>query len=163
MPVMFRWDKGLDFEAVRRDLERRLSRAKRGDQYSNLAVMLIQLVNGSRVSEAVEAWNRFLETGERELSVRVRKRRGVERKMLIPEQVKRRGVPRNTNQVKVAARRLGFNTHALRYAFIGWLGKQGVAPQLIGKITMHGDLDYILYYTQRTVAEEVLRRVVRGK
>jgi site-specific recombinase XerD len=136
--------------------------AKRITTVSNLAVLYIQLVNGSRVSEAVEAFNRFLETGKRELEIRVRKIKKFEtRRILIPSFIKRRGVPRKSGQVEVFAQRQGINTHSMRYAFIGYMGRRGVAPQIIAKITHHKKLDSILGYTQQKVADDLLDEVVK--
>ena len=54
---------------------------------------------------------------------------------------------------------LGYNTHALRYAYISYLAREGISAQIIAKITGHMTLKYILYYTQKTEAEKIQRRV----
>ncbi len=165
------WDRGVDFRVVRRELARLLRehlQRKAFRSYCYAAVLLIQLRNGSRVSEALEAALRFAEEGGREVQVRVRKhKRETLRLMVLPEELKPRDLqvcrsilsePRALERVKDYARkRLGVNSHSLRYAFITYLAKQGVQPQLIAKITGHAKLDYILRYTQRKKAEELLR------
>lgn len=167
------WDRGLDFDRVKSEFERELKNCGRGTTYSNLAVLYIQLLNGSRVSEAVDAFNEFLRTGKRDLQIRLRKRWRKDketgdvtqiiefRRMLIPSLIKRYGVPRTTSQVKVFAARRGMNTHSLRYAFVGHLSQQGIAPQLIAKITHHRKLDRIVDYTSQKIADELLGKIAK--
>ncbi|ESQ26983.1 MAG: hypothetical protein OSP8Acid_00760 [uncultured Acidilobus sp. OSP8] len=63
------WDSGLDFEeAYRRMLGHMLSPRSPYD-----VVLLVQLRNGSRVGEAVEATVRFCEAGQDQVLVRVEK------------------------------------------------------------------------------------------
>jgi len=140
--------------------------------------MLIQLYNGSRVGEAsafAVQWARhYLKTRNPEYraKIKVEKRRdGAERLMAFPIKVR---IPEEKlhaaaeylasvdpvklkNRVKVyAVKTIGINTHSLRYAFITHMLEQGVSPALIAKITGHAKLDYILHYTQRRKAEELL-------
>jgi site-specific recombinase XerD len=55
-----------------------------------------------------------------------------------------------------AKKTYGFNTHALRYAFVTYLLRRGVSPSIIAKITGHRSLDYILHYTEVKTAEDIL-------
>ncbi len=93
---MSNWDMGIDYEfafkrllnALKR-LEKATGRARVGYCYAQ--ILLIQLRNGSRVSEAVRAWLEFYKTGVRELRVRVSKKKREEyRLMVIPDEVERR-------------------------------------------------------------------------
>jgi len=169
------WDQGLEYNQVVKELERLMREARRKEQkkrYSNLAVCRIQVANGSRVSEAVDAWNQFLETGMRELWVRVRKRwrkdketgqvaqKDERRQMLIPPCVDQWGVPRRKIQVCKFLCECGLRTHALRYAFIGHELDKGVSPVVVAKITHHKDLNMILHYAQKRLAKRELRQVV---
>lgn len=157
------WDRGLDYEKIKARLARLRHRSGRVTSRSSFSVMLIQLQNGSRVSEAVEAFNVFLSTGKREHVVRVRKSRSDNtRRILIPSEIQRGGVPRTADQVIACAQYLGINTHSLRYAFVGYLGSQGVAPQVIAKITGHKSLDMILRYTSQKAADELLDKTIKG-
>ena len=169
------WDRGLDYERTKKLLVERIKelrgkrgvRARRAIAYS--AVLLIQLRNGSRVSEAADALREWVTTKKREVEVAVRKHRTPEtRKMVIPEELKEEdrldassvleAVKPST--VKVYARRsFGFNTHSLRYARITHLAKKGVSPSLIAKITHHRRLDYVLRYTEQKAADEINREV----
>ena len=56
-------------------------------------------------------------------------------------------------------RRYCIDTHSLRYAFITYLLRQGVNPSIVAKITRHSKLDFILRYTKKRVAEQVLREM----
>jgi integrase len=130
----------------------------------------MQLRNGLRIGEAVDAFRIFVETGKREFMIRVeKKKRPDERLVVVPQELDdniRLGcidlaqVDRKVlvNRVKNWCRqKLGFNTHSLRYAFITYLLRQGVNPSIIAKITKHSKLDFILNYTQTKTAEYVLR------
>jgi len=134
------WDSGLDFEeAYRRILNHMLSSRSPYD-----VVLLIQLRNGSRVGEAIEATMRFCASGQDLVLVRVEKHKdGDQRLMVLPEEL-RSGEGRQLlgeacaalsalrnpkAAVKVYCRRAyGFNTHSLRYAFVSYLLKRGVSP-----------------------------------
>jgi len=135
------------------------------------AVLLIQLRNGSRVSEAVRALRRFLEARSVEVEVEVsKKKRRETRLMVIPGEVVAAAAPCRellgveekalVNRVKSYCRyTYGFNTHSLRYAFITYLLRQGVNPSIVARITRHSRLDYILRYTQEKAAEDALRNL----
>ncbi|MEM0303167.1 MAG: hypothetical protein QXI54_08385 [Archaeoglobaceae archaeon] len=155
------WDQGLDFEKTLKKLLRDYQEEENLRRKTKLAILITQLRNGSRISEAIEAISLFKSTGERELAVKVRKKRGKEefRKMIIPEQIKANHIveiPSKEAVIMFAKRRYDFNTHSLRYAFISYLAKRGVSPQIIAKITRHSKLDMILNYTQEKLADEIL-------
>ena len=181
----FAWDKaserGLSYGDLLRLLEDKLETARSDKEYTYLAALYIQLRNGCRVSEAARAMLMFAKTGNRKLRVPVSKRKDrLERLVLIPsnveyrrvswlaEEFRRKPLDKAAKQLalrlKVFSQRvLGINTHSLRYAFITYLASQGVAPQLIAKITGHARLDYILHYTQRLAAEDLLEKLVLGE
>ena len=130
-------------------------------------VLYIQLRNGLRIYEAVQAALIWARTRERRIKVRAEKS-GYERPVIIPRELgeeERRLIlayidEKADARIKTWCRRfLGYNTHALRYAFISWMARQGYPAQLIARITGHTKLDYILYYTQRVKAEEILERI----
>ena len=101
-------------------------------------ILLIQLRNGSRVGEAVEALRQFCETGKAEVYVKVEKHKdlGDQRLMVLPEEL-RRGqgrvllesacgwLPSVSNPkdavISYCRRTYGFNSHSLRYAFITYM------------------------------------------
>jgi len=165
------WDMGLDFVGTLRRFKDDLKRLEIQKRYYeevknmpppphvrvNLAytsILLIQLANGARISEAVEATYKFLEDGFREQEVRVRrKNRDEYRLIIIPREVKRsylgalidwefRRVLQNIRVFTGA--HYGFNTHSLRYAFINYAGtEKGLPPQLIARITRLSRLDML--------------------
>lgn len=168
---MSRWDKGIDYEYARRRLERILRSSDRRVGRCYALILLIQLRNGSRISEAVRAFKRFSETGKTEIEVEVsKKKRRETRLMVLPEGVDPLlrecdhlvdvddGIL--TTRIKSWCRKtLKFNTHSLRYSFVTYLLKQGVNPALISKITKHSKLDFILTYTQEKAADELLKKL----
>ncbi|MFN3804908.1 MAG: integrase [Pyrobaculum sp.] len=166
---MGRWDRGVDFETMYVLITRKMKLDKRSRCY--FAILLTQLRNGARVSEAVRAFQTWLRSGRAEVEVKVSKRKDVVRLIVIPTEVldmKAECVElavvnekKLVERLKVfAKRRLGVNTHSLRYAFITYLLRQGVSPAIVAKITQHAKLDHILTYTQQKAAEDLLRRLV---
>jgi len=137
-------------------------------------VLLVQLRNGSRIGEAIEAVKEFCNAKGRADSVRVRVEKhakGDTRLMVLPEELRGaqgRGYLRQAclrlSRVKAprvdiadyCRKAYGLNTHALRYAFITYMLKRGVSPSIVAKITGHASLDYILHYTGLKTAENIL-------
>jgi integrase len=158
------WDKGLELEEVISKLKEELSRAE-GAEYTYLAVLLTQACNGCRVGEAFSAVQDFARTGQRELRVKVEKRKdGAERLIIIPPEIE---MGRIDFTVKLAAikmyaiRKLKINTHSLRYAWITSQVKNNVNPGIIAAITGHKNLNMLMHYIQKKQGEEHLRRQLR--
>jgi site-specific recombinase XerD len=166
------WDRGLDYEPTYNKILKHMLKAK----YPHVcydAILLTQLRNGSRISEAVRSFREFLSTKAIEVSVRVSKRKdNAQRLMVIPRELL------NTNNIDIckellilndkrlidrvkhyAKRVYDFNTHSLRYAFITHLLKQGINAAVVSKITGHKNINYVLTYTQEKVGVEVLRNL----
>jgi len=138
-------------------------------------VLLVQLRNGSRVGEAIEAVRQFCETKATAVRVRIEKHKeGDTRLMALPEELRGKEgreylaqaclrlakVKNPKSAVKVYCKATyGFNTHSLRYAFITYLLSKGVNPSLVAKITGHRNLSYILHYTELKTAEDLLLKV----
>jgi len=170
------WDLGLEYKRIYRLLltKIRAHYKRRGfKHYTYSIILLIQLRNGARVSEAIEALKRFIESGERKVEVRVRKHKNPEyRLMVLPRELSHkdllpcRPILQEVSEEKLkkriqlyARRELGINTHSLRYAFITHLLKKGISPSLIAKITHHRNLNYILTYTQQKTANKILEEL----
>ena len=80
------WDLGLDYDMAYRRLLAHI-RGGRGNPCYD-AILLIQLRNGSRVSEAVRAFKEFVRRRSVEAVVRVSKRRdGATRLMVLPREL----------------------------------------------------------------------------
>jgi integrase len=135
-------------------------------------VLLVQLRNGSRIGEAIEAVKAFCETKAAAVRVRIEKHKeGDTRLMVLPEELRgkegrdslrqaclrlsRVKAPKHTIAV-YCRKTFGFNTHSLRYAYITYLLSKGVNPSIVAKITGHRNLSYILHYTELKTAEDIL-------
>lgn len=182
--MLFSWDRGLDYEVTKQKLIRELNKLrdkkplydKDKVKYAYLLTGLIQLRNGCRVGEAVEGLIKFIRTRDKEVYVKVEKRKdNAYRILVLPEEITTEDLkvvkdviktwekkPRRRVANNVASwylKNLDINTHSLRYAYISYLGKKQYPAQLIAAITGHKKLDMILEYTQSKVAEEVLRKI----
>ena len=165
------WDRGVDYETAYSKILRHLVKAEPPARCYD-AILLIQLRNGLRISEAVRVFKEFLTRKALEVEVQVSKKRRPETRLAV--------IPRELLDAKLSdcsdlldleeskllwrvkkycMRRYGFNTHSLRYAFITYLLRQGVSPSIIAKITKHSRLDFILAYTQEKAAEEILKKL----
>jgi len=163
---MGKWDRGIDYESMYRKLVKLIQHAKPPAKCYYITY-LVQLRNGSRVGESLEAFRKFIKERKREVLVRVEKRKdNVERLMVLPEDLTVQDIAVckewvdnvSVNSVKAYCKLvLNVNTHSFRYAYITYLLKQNVSPSIIAKITKHKTLNYILEYTQEKQALEVLR------
>ena len=150
----------------------------------NAFILLIQLRNGSRISEAIEAYNKFKNTHDYTVSVRIRKR-GYEyevvdgkrrrkrrfgdpeklilRTMKIPEEV-RWDFPyyegTDASLGRWCLKTFGFNSHSLRYSYITFMSSKGYSPQVIAKTTGQKTLNLILDYTLEKLGDEALDHVL---
>jgi Phage integrase family. len=167
------WDKGVDFEEALRKILRLRAYAKEFTKPRLLRVMnvaLVQLLNGLRVSEAVECYYKFLATGEREVTVKVRKSKDRYRLCIIPEIIDRTDItltknlrPASVSSIKsVIYKRLNINTHSLRYAFINKLLESGVDVATVSRIVAHRRLDTLLTYVQEKRARETLLKTIKA-
>ena len=156
------WDMGLDYEEIRKRILDEVSRVRNRDNMNSLTRLAypityaIQLRNGSRISEAVEGFNRFLNNefsskkSMKVIEVRVRKKRQHDTRILIypgsilfnlVDKLRKYRVDVKTNRAKTyCSRLLGVNTHPLRYARITYLLNKGVNPSIAAKITHHSKL-----------------------
>ncbi|MGB9881065.1 MAG: tyrosine-type recombinase/integrase [Anaerolineae bacterium] len=155
------WDKGLELEKVLGLLREKLKTSE-GAEYSYLAVLITQARNGCRVGEALAGVLAFAESGAREQRVRIEKRKdGAERLVIIPAEVERERLDKQSLRlasVKMyAKRKLGINTHSLRYAWITAQAKDNVNPAIIASITGHKNLNMLMHYIQKKQGEECLR------
>jgi len=160
------WDKGLELESVVARLREGLGKAE-GAEYTYLAVLLTQACNGCRVGEAFSAVQGFAKTGQRELRVKVEKRKdGAERLIIIPSEIERGKIDFTVKLAAIkmyAIRNLNINTHSLRYAWITSQVKNNVNPGLIAAITGHKNLNMLMHYIQKKQGEEHLRRQLQAQ
>ena len=181
---MTKWDRGLDYIATYQRIVYQLNREyewaqklykpgkKRIPGYCYAAILLIQLKNAARVSEAVRAFREYLTTRKTELEVLVSKKRKKEyRLMVIPQEVLELDcsmclglLERPENKVvdvakHYARKKLKLNTHSLRYSKVTYLLKHNIDSAVIAKITHHSNVNFIKTYTQEKYAHDVLRKM----
>jgi len=133
-----------------------------------IAILLIQLVNGARIKEAIRAFKTFAETGQKEFQLQAEKH-GNTRFFVVSDVVRNRLAYKSILTISdenlearirmFALKYLKTNTHSLRYALISHLAKNAVDPAIIAKVTGHKKLDRIIQYTQTKDAVEILRKL----
>jgi len=166
-----KWDKGVDFETAYRAILNKIRSVKRDRTRCYLMVALIQLRNGSRISESIRAFKEWIKTNKTELYIKVsKKRREESRLMVIPQEILNYrllcvdllDVNDKTLRERVRATLyyyFNINTHSLRYAFITHLLRSGVNPALVSKMIRHSRLDTLLSYVQVKEADNILKKL----
>jgi len=176
MPVRLKgsWDMGLKFEEASKEIAKlrkryralaeitKMENHRRALAYAN--ILALQLANGLRIGEAIDCYYQWVESGEREIMVRVRKTKDRARLCIVPdtftevdrELTKDIPKPRTQNLYNFARRHMNINTHSLRYAFINYLLDAGVDPATVSKILAHKKLDRLVTYIQETRAKQTL-------
>jgi len=166
------WDKGLEYKDEKESLEHWVKSERNRKFKSYFVILLIQLRNASRISEAIEAFQFWCKNGKNEQRVRTRKRKPkneFKRLMIIPKEVRKYKQLRKVSKewpkdMKIMEDRIyrfcmaifGYNTHALRYAGITFLSTK-YKIQIVAKQTGHTTMDHILKYTQQKKADQLLR------
>lgn len=181
------WDLSLDYPTLLDNVKGNIERLRSAQAWKELAynaMILTQLSNESRVSEAQEAVLKWATgSSDREVRVRTRKRFDQEERLIIIPSAMLEEDRATISQFKddftrmilvkgkealycsplrqYARRAYGINTHSLRYAGITDLGvRQKVSPLVIGKITKHKNLNQLLTYLQEKEGIEELRKQV---
>lgn len=132
----------------------------------------MQLQNGSRISETIEAVRKFILDPESKVAViKIAKRKdGFKRKILLPELITKEILERIKPQIKnntieelskkirmFLNRHYGWNTHSLRYALINYLAIEKKTPiNLVSKLVGHKNMNQLLTYTQNKHVDELL-------
>jgi integrase len=165
------WDKGLDYETAYRVILRKINSVKNNTTKCYFTIALIQLRNGSRISEAIRAFKEWVKTNKTEIYVNVSKKKHNElRLMIIPNEISQYRLLcvdlLEVNDKRLRNRILStlyyyfkFNTHSLRYAFITYLLRNNVNVAIVSKLIKHSKLDTLLSYVQVREAERVLREI----
>jgi hypothetical protein len=165
------WDYSVDFLEAKKVLinaYKQLFDLNQMPYEAYVAILLIQLINGARIKEAIRAFKTFVESNQREFQLQAEKH-GNTRYFIIPEVIRNRLAYKSIltisddkleARIRMFARKyLKCNTHSLRYALISFLAKNATDPALIAKITGHKKLDRIIQYTQTKDAVEILRKL----
>lgn len=135
----------------------------------------IQLRNGSRISEAIESLKDILLLNSTNVETKVLKRSdNFKRSVILPNFITLDDLTyisdlilNNTNKSLVSnisnfyKKQYGFGTHALRHAFITYLGiEKNIPAQVISKITGHKNLNQIIGYTDSKKANNILENIM---
>jgi len=165
------WDYSVDFPEARKVLinaYKQLFDMNLMPYEAYIAILLIQLVNGARIKEAIRAFKTFVESGQKEFQLQAEKH-GNTRFFVVPDVVRNRLAYKSILTISdenlearirmFALKYLKTNTHSLRYALISYLAKNAVDPAIIAKVTGHKDLKRIVQYTQIKDAVEILRKL----
>lgn len=179
--VLGKWDLGLDFNEARIKLETTLrtlgtyltmqtNRDRRnGTRFVYFSIAYIQLMNGSRVSEAIEALREYVKTGKTEFSSLAKKTK-VPRMFKIPKLIQNyRYLYREYEDIvfkvtkkdvgQLLKKEFGWNTHSLRYAFIRHAIEKGYSAEVLALILGHKKIDTTLNYARNIKAEKILEEL----
>ena len=183
------FDKGIDFEETRKIFRlkiKELLKDLKGDYnvhkvkaLSNIVIALISLVNGSRISESIEAVFKFVDNKNlTKVLVPIAKRKdGEMRIILLPKEINREileyiqkfisGAEAHKLQSKVRTYltdNYGFNTHSLRYAAINYLITEQKQPlNVVSKLVGHKSMNMLINYTQNKNVSSTLESMNSGK
>lgn len=183
------FDKGIDFEDTRKIFRAKIKElvgglrkdynAHKVKALSNIVIALISLVNGSRISESIEAAFKLVDNKNlKKVLVPIAKRKDGElRKMLLPEEISREileyienvitGADPQKLQSKVRTYltdNFGFNTHSLRYAAINYLISEQKQPlSLVSKMVGHKSMNMLINYTQNKNVDSVQDKLNSGR
>jgi len=165
------WDDSVDFLEAKKVLTsayKQLYDMNLMPYEAYVAILLIQLINGARIGEAIRAFKSFVESGQREFQLQAEKK-GNMKFFIIPDTIKNRQsyrlvltIPDDMLQARIrmfTKKYLRCTTHSLRYAVISFLAKNGTDPAIIAKVTGHKKLDRIVQYTQLKDAVEIQRKL----
>jgi len=179
MGALGKWDIGLEYNQAKTILENlinshasllmsilpsRLDRVAKKFIYFSIAY--IQLTNGSRIGEALQILKEYVNTKRIEFKVMAEKTKILRparippfiQKYLILYDVYRDLIEKTTiNAVKKFIKRtLGWNTHALRYAFIRYAIEKGYQADTLALILGHKKIETTLSYSRNINAEKIL-------
>ena len=166
---MSKWDKGVDYELAYSRILRKIDSVKSSTTKCYLIIALIQLRNGSRISESIRAFKEWIRSNRTEIYVKVSKKKKEEtRLMIIPNEIIHYRLHCvdliDINDIVLRDRvratlyyYFKLNTHSLRYAFITYLLKSNVNPAIVSKIVKHSRLDTLLKYVQVKESERILK------
>jgi len=146
-------------------------------RYCYLSILLTQLRNGARLSEATDAIVNFYYNGNINQNVKVRKKKQTDyRLIIIPREIERSKLEYVDNLIddyeikhkKISAwvkkyfsrtKNMDLNTHTNRHACITYLALNNTNPLDIQGITKHSKLNMIMEYVHQTKGNEILKRL----
>lgn len=174
------FDKGVDYTEANTKFTDEINKLINQDYLNShelkrltyLVISLVQLQNGSRISETINAVKQFIMDHELKIAVvTISKRKdGFKRKMLLPEmitpemlarikpEIKNDSIEKISKKIRMfLTRHYGWNTHSLRYALINYLAIEKKVPvNLVSKLVGHKNLNQLLTYTQNRHVDDLL-------
>ncbi len=152
---------------------------------SNCTITLIQLTNGSRISEAIKATDFFIQnTSKKSTHIKISKRKDhVSRIMKLPINItpqileiikmvfNQYNIQNQKDIDKLSSKTRTYlysnfgkiNTHSLRYALINYLSIKKLVPlNLVSKIVGHKNLNQLIAYTQNHHVEDMLDKLSKN-
>lgn len=185
---MSSWDKYLQYEEWLKKFEteikalavekeyyalKGLNRSRARLQLAYSSILLCQLVNGSRISEAVQAVMQFATDKKREQYVAAKKRRAhkKDRLVIIPRVVRAAylDVLKNKTErqiinsvVHFAHNHWHINTHSLRYSFVSFQNRNKTPATVTAGILRHTNVNMIEKYGRDAEADDFFKRMVKS-
>ncbi len=174
------FDKGVDYSQANEkfitDINNLLNQAYMNahelKRLTYLVIALIQLQNGSRISETINAVKMFIANHDLKVAIIIiaKRKDGFRRKILLPELITKEIMERIKPEIKndtieelskkirmFLTRHYGWNTHSLRYALINYLAIEKKVPvNLVSKLVGHKNMNQLLTYTQNKHVDELL-------
>ena len=174
------FDKGVDYSQANEkfitDINNLLNQAYMNahelKRLTYLVIALIQLQNGSRISETINAVKMFIANHDLKVAIIIiaKRKDGFRRKILLPELITKEIMERIKPEIKndtieelskkirmFLTRHYGWNTHSLRYALINYLAIENKVPvNLVSKLVGHKNMNQLLTYTQNKHVDELL-------
>ncbi len=183
------FDKGIDFEDTRKLFKGKIKElvADLKEDYnmhkvkalSNVVIALISLINGSRISESIEAAFKFINNKKlTKVIVPIAKRKdGEPRDMILPKEINKEildyieKIITGADPLKLQSKirtyltdNYGFNTHSLRYAAINHLIMVQKQPlNVVSKLVGHKSMNMLINYTQNKKVSSALESLNTGK
>ena len=191
----YSFDKKLDYEIIKSQLDTKIALlfSELQNNYnehkikalSNCIIALIQLTNGSRISEALKATSFFVKNpSKKSTRVIISKRKDfayrsiklpvdISPKMLELIQVvfNNYDIENEEDLAKLSSKVRTYlydnfdkiNTHSLRYALINYLSiKKNVPLNLVSKVVGHKNLNQLITYTQNHHVENMLDKLANN-
>ena len=181
------WDKNLEYDDVEKSLKAEIKKlvmekgyykgkgkkmpSRSGIRLAYYGILYTHLINGSRISEAVDGVMNFRIDKKREQWVEARKRRKNKKNKLIniPTNIKvgffdaleDKNFKQIHNGIILFTRNyLKINTHSLRYAWVSKQGKDNVPSNITSSYMRHTNPGMIERYTRDRDADEFFTKKI---
>lgn len=191
----YSFDKKLDYEVIKQEIDNKILQITLDleENYnehkikalSNCTIALIQLTNGSRISEALKATDFFVKNPSKKSTyIRISKRKdNASRAMKLPINITPKilnliqlvfnqyDIQDEKDMAKLSSKTRTYlydnfnkiNTHSLRYALINYLSiKKQVPLNLVSKVVGHKNLNQLITYTQNHHVDDMLEKLSRN-